>query len=484
MFNDFKLNRPRIVPFILLALFFVSANFGCSTQTEAPPATAPPSDSKSAPPDVDEIPPDPDFPQGSLPSGSPWLVFAGPESLWAVQADGSGLTQIADEVIKWDRGWESGVAPNGGLVAYISGQDDFYNLALNIYSFETGQSRLITPLVSAELEPVPGSFERVEAIESIAYYDSLAWSPDGSTLAFVGAIDGPSSDLYVYSLADDSVTRLTSGDGQAYQLGWSPDGEYILHYGVATFGTGAGYLLSGTYAARADDSGIITLSGSFSGDERVIGWLDSRNAVVYTWSASCGPHDLRSLNIETGEETVLFAGNLSEALIDPDSGSIIVLVDDLSASCEPNLGQGLHLIPRGGSPFRFVDDDPYTAKWSPETGQFFARTEFGTLAVTTTGDWVQLETLTGNYPSLNPIDMSLAWPGDHGLWLSPFQVTPDGPQPEQVFDQRVLFASWDPSGDYLIFMGEDYISVLHRPSMQILQVAEGIGGRVGVWVYP
>ena len=495
-----KFQAHQIQNFSMFVFFFlvVAASLGCSSQTEQTDTLSPPSEhqppttsptnipDQPAPPAPDELPSISPAPEGSLSSQGPWFVFSGPGSLWALNADGSGLTQIADEVVKWNRDWTSGVSPSGGHVAYISGQDDFYNLALNIYSFQSDESRLITPLVSPELEPDPDvTFERVEAIESIAYFDSLAWSPDGSQLAFIGALDGLSSDLYIYLLADGSIIRLTDGPSQAYQLSWSPDGKNILHYGVETFGTGAGYALTGTYAARADDSGIITLSGPFSGDEIVVGWLDARSAVVYSWSPSCEVHDLHSLNIETSAETMLFAGPFRDAVMEPASGSIIVLVSESSDFCAQDAGQGLHLIPRGGSPFHLLKDKPSGVLWSPDAGQFFARTEFGVVAVSTAGDWVPLETLTGKYPAANPLDKSLAWyGGDSGLWLSPFQVTPDGPQPQQVFDQRVLFASWDPSGQYLLFMGEDYVSVLHRPSMQIFTVAEGVGGRVGVWVNP
>lgn len=41
------------------------------------------------------------------------------------------------------------------------------------------------------------------------YYEPV-WSPDGRYLAFLGAIEGPSSDVYVYDTATDRVQRLTS----------------------------------------------------------------------------------------------------------------------------------------------------------------------------------------------------------------------------------------------------------------------------------
>ena len=58
------------------------------------------------------------------------------------------------------------------------------------------------------------------------------WSPDGRYLAFVGAIEGPSSDLYLYDTLNNRVIRKTDGPNQAIMPYWSPDGAGILHQSV------------------------------------------------------------------------------------------------------------------------------------------------------------------------------------------------------------------------------------------------------------
>ena len=67
----------------------------------------------------------------------------------------------------------------------------------------------------------------------------MAWSPDGSQLAFIGAVNGPTSDLYVYDLAEDQVRQLTDGLAHAANPIWSPDGKHIFHQGIIfSFGSG------------------------------------------------------------------------------------------------------------------------------------------------------------------------------------------------------------------------------------------------------
>jgi len=58
------------------------------------------------------------------------------------------------------------------------------------------------------------------------------WSPDGRHLAFVGAMDGPSSDLYLYDTEKGDITRVSAGSNQADAPTWSPNGEGDLHQEV------------------------------------------------------------------------------------------------------------------------------------------------------------------------------------------------------------------------------------------------------------
>jgi len=65
-----------------------------------------------------------------------------------------------------------------------------------------------------------------DILESVGLYE---WSPNGQELAFTAQIEGPSSDIYIYSLQDGSIRRLTDDLNTARGMHWSPDGKWILY---------------------------------------------------------------------------------------------------------------------------------------------------------------------------------------------------------------------------------------------------------------
>ena len=152
----------------------------------------------------------------------------------------------------------------------------------------------------------------MRAAFAVSAEDSLAWSPDGTRLAFIGAQDGPTADLYVYSASDGSITRLSSGSSQAYQPTWSPDGQYIVHGGSGAMDlTGQGsFNTEAIWAARSDGSAIINLYQPESSGESFCGWTDLHTFLVYSWLPDGRPGNLRTFNIDTGKSISVWPGSL------------------------------------------------------------------------------------------------------------------------------------------------------------------------------
>ena len=83
---------------------------------------------------------------------------------------------------------------------------------------------------------------------------------DGTRLAFTAALDGDSTDIYLFNLSDSSVTRLTdeAGDAAADALvaGWSISSIYRS---VISFGTGAGVAMEGLWVYDFETSQASTV---------------------------------------------------------------------------------------------------------------------------------------------------------------------------------------------------------------------------------
>ncbi len=485
-----KIAAPITTLFSITILGALAISCGSTPSPEALPTDTPGTTTKPSPisedvhPESDDLGTVPDRP---LSDEGPWWVFSTPDGLSAINPDGSGLKQFYfSEMVQ--PYLDLLPAASGGHVAYLTGTG-ISDLTLRFHHFPGPESVAEIPLTSGLAESgedaMPGD-PAFEAFRAMTEITSMAFSPDGRHLAFMGAIDGPTSDLYLYSFENRETTRLTSGPSQAFQPVWSPDGKYIVHAGARTFGTGAGYSMEGVWAAAADDSGVVTLyNPSGSGSEEIVGWVDDRTFVVHSWNASCGPNSLRTHNIETGKIDVLWPEFFSAVAFDPENA--VAVIGIRFEDCNADGQAGLFRVPTdGGAPVRIVEDRPSQIIWSPEAGLFLAKTEFGTLAIDSTGQFIDLEEPPGAsaFPAVAPGSRDLAWPGD-GLWVGPLLGSIDQP-PQKIFDAPVSIAVWDPSGNWVIFFSEGGLYAAQSPDFAPLLVAEGPDKANGLsgWVYP
>jgi WD40 repeat protein len=431
------------------------------------------------------------IPDAQLSKEGPWWIFSTEQGLWAVNPDGTGLKRVSSQEFKPPFNSQIVIAPQGGTVAFINGRDWMYDVTLRIIKLPYPTMITEKPLTSEQSEPaedaMPGD-PSVEAVRAMVDLPSLAFSPDGEYLAFMGVINGPTSDLYVYSLQRMAETQLTDGPSQGIKPVWSPDGKYIVHAGVSSLGTGAGYGMEGFWAARADDSAITTLfDPSDTGDQEVVGWVDERTFVIYSWTALCGPSDLRTFNIETKESHVLWDANIQHIAFNPTQAVALVAVNDDYEMCNPEGKLGLYIVPANGSlPMKILDEKVYQVVWSQEAELFFASTEFGIVAVDSLGQYIDLDVPVGSssLPVAAPNTRDLAWTGD-GLWIGPLLGSIENP-PIKVFDQRTYNATWDPQGGYVLFFSDSGLYVAQKPEYVPVLIAEGLDNHNGFsgWVMP
>ena len=316
----------------------------------------------------------------ALNSEGPWLLIETGQGLWAVNPDGSGLTQLTN-VDYWHGDLQAAVQPGGNQVVFISpGDYDFHHMALNLLTLPDGKVTKITDLTSPETEAYadsgPGD-TGFEALRAVGEQSSYAWSPDGTRLAFVGVMDGPSAELYLYDETTPKITRVSQDNTQDFGPSWSPDGKHLLYLGADGFGTGAGFAMSGVWAAAGDGSGASQLYATDSSGEEIVGWLDNTTAVLDTWSIVCGPGKLRLYDVVSRQQTMLNDGCISSAAANGGRGAAMFTNDS-----------GLYMLTAEAPAPVQVSQEPGARidPWGPDDYVFTVRFENGGIATYGTGD--------------------------------------------------------------------------------------------------
>ena len=225
--------------------------------------------------------------------------------------DGMSMQTLALEgtLMKWS------VSPDSKwLAVYVSAATREYQKlplqwSLRLMSLPNGVVRFSAPLLSAQIEQelTQSMYQPNEAMLALDTSGNIAWSPDGTRLAFVSAQDGPTSDVYLLDTRSLQVARLTDGPTQAASLVWSPDGRWIAHLAVDNFGVGAGWSTTQVWLAAADGGPTKKVYDASKENGFVVSatWLDATTLFVIHASSSAGQDKSIVLNIDTGQMTVL-----------------------------------------------------------------------------------------------------------------------------------------------------------------------------------
>jgi hypothetical protein len=408
------------------------------------------------------------------------VLFSNDEGMWLANTDGSALTNLIPEPVEDVDDLSSAVSPDGRYLAFLTATDTFHDLTLHVITLPEGQDVLELPLTSRQTEPDADAIQgdpKLEIASAISLPENPAWSLDGRFVAFMGAQEGPSSDLYMYSLESGEVTRLTDGISQGIKPTWSPDGVFIVHSGVSTLGTGAGYDLAGVWAAPVDDpEEMRTLYHPDSGDEIWLGWVDAETLLVYSWSASCEAYDLRAVTVPADEIKPLWENIFHTAAFDPTSGNIAVAARESDPMCGDEFATGLYMIlPSDQGTIQVATDEEVEIDrsselyWSDSQQQFLMGTKDGLVAVNLSGELNLLPAPGANSPVLSPDGSMLAWrftslQNSIGVWVAKW-----GTEPRQIYDQNAGWALWM-ENDSLLFIGSDGLYLARKPDFEPILV--------------
>ena len=415
-------------------------------------------------------------PQAPLNADGPWLLISAENGLWAINPDGSGLKWMTDEK---NISLRKSLSPDGKKLAFVTLMvpTEMIGLELFVIDLPSGEFNHIATLSPKnQTEAAEPGDRNFEAIRAIYDYSPPVWSPDGTQLAFIGAQDGPSSDLYVYILATGEIKRLTDGPSQGYQPNWSPDGQWVVHTGAESFGTGAGYLMSGIWAAKADGTEVKSLYPvKDSADEVLDGWVSEDTFLVNSWNMVCGANNLRSVSISSKEVRTLWAGGFDEHNFawDPSSGNLLISVRGDSECSGGNPGGIYWISGEGGTPERIAEDGRLS--WSANANLFIVREKNSLEFYSPEGKMATTIEGSGRTPVAAPGGALWAFynedtSGEQGAWVGGLNENP-----RKIFNQRVRYIAWSPDGKNLfLFASDNSIYVATAPDFIPALAGQGV----------
>ena len=399
------------------------------------------------------------------------LIVANTNGIFAIAHGGYAITQLVSGPIAVGgdvNGQLAAFSPDGRYFAYNTVSPSYEPTALHLLDIKTGENWPITSLLSEETESRPeddclGEDNYSNRCQAVFTVGEIAWSPDSLQLAFVSAHAGDSSDVYLYTLADQQIRQLTSGPTAASQLYWSPDSQVIFHYGVEfSAGSGSESIKSG-WAVRTDGTNAINLHEELhSQQETIVGWHDTETVVVYSMDVGFCGFDLRAHNVHTGKTTTLWDGTFAAhgAAMQP-KGNLL-----LETTCPLKDNGFLHLLtlPQGES--ILVSDVlphfPIEPRWSGLLEAFYSRNDSGWQLFSIDGktssySMLGIDRSDSIPPDAIPGASYWAWTGDQNsvdlsqnVWL---QSMASDSNPQLIFTGHAYYLTWNPAGDTIFFLG-------------------------------
>jgi len=472
--------RPSQPPAILLPSVELSATPAAAATATAIRITASPA-ALAATPTSTAVPIDPE----ALNPDGPWLVGVTRQGqLIGLNPDGSGLTGIwrsplidrypdlqAAAVIS-QSGW---IAARTSLSTWPSPPAD---ISLDIFRLPGTEPMQRIALFSDELVarmeergeyPVPDANYTVTGpawqnelvyLTVLSERNSPRWSPEGRYLAFAAAIDGLSSDIYVYDTRTDRVQRLTSGANQAVIMGWSPDSRWIVHAEVSSTmiadgGEIGGFPADTVWAASADGAELkrIYQPGRV---EFIEGWLSNTVFVVNQWSGYIFLHDLRTVDLNASTERMRWAGRFYTSAVAPAARmAVIDVVGEFTAE-EDYPPVGLHLVPLDGRPPRQlfpgnVEVNAAWIDWFAQLNRFLAGGFSAPYFFTPAGEIGPTFENERGRPAVSPDGSWLMFDKDRdrpGLRL----YRPDATLVREVSDEQAFNLVWTPDSSSLYYL--------------------------------
>lgn len=403
----------------------------------------------------------------------PWLVFvtgdgSNTAAVWAANPDGSALTPLTDKA--FIGGYRGNyllpqISPNGQYLAYIEVTEGPMQAFLQIIDLATGVDKRTVNLYDSTYLG-----DSQEILDVLLYQaSSLAWSPDGNTLAFIGAMEGGIANLYLHEPAESTVSQARQSGVEAYMPVWSADGSTVLYTSTRLFHEGEGFspFMFAPEGLWALDGGTFNISdvpwpyGDQPAYIQYAPWYGSAY-IFFGQGAPCETENGCWLDVRTGERGD-FPFSFVEYAISPENNTLLAIYFNTTM---PTDAAGTYLFtpqnPTGSQIGTFELDN---LQWLPGAGVFTGQvtTVPALQSVQIAPDGTVERTLEwGGMPdyiemAASPDGEQTAWyrfvdQYEVGLWLGQNRTQ----TLTQVSASKVHDALWTPDSQQLYFTIDDF----------------------------
>lgn len=419
----------------------------------------------------------------------PWVVTLRNDNraIVALHPDGTGKQEIeSPDPVLYPSDLSQGASPASPYLAIRTGQPDLARLSLALVSLSDGKIELLAPLLSdaiqQKLRERKPDESMPEPVTAVTLPDSMRWSPDGRYLAFIGAGDGPSADLYLYDIRTRKTRRLTGGLSQAISPTWSPDSLWVLTQEVASFNATSGWRLTRVWAAAVDHNEMRSLyvPPANSIRERIMAWIGNSSLALFT-QAPDSARDAREIPISARRIDRIYGGPAVEMAFDPATRTLAFTEDALTG---PQLGlapglywmAGQNQVPQLAQAGEWQD-----LEWSSAAGRFFASGSLGMLSLKPGGETYLYKGET--HADAAPSGLWLVGWGGEGDLQPGLRLYQPNSQPLQVVtSQPVRQVIWQPDSKAFWFQAGDQLYRAAFPDAQPVLIEQKLVENSLGWV--
>ncbi len=347
---------------------------------------------------VPTLTPEPSSMPTPAPTSEPPLKTDGPylayfrnidEQRQLVLMDADGMGRKAIPLPSENDTWTYFVSPDAKWLAYYLGSANDEKdsvLTLNLLDLETGESRLVSSLLSKDYpdnfteaakaltDPFFHNAETLKDAFTSGITNSIGWSPDSQYLAFAGQMDGLSSDIYLYNLAKMDIRRVTSGPEEIQAINWSPDGKWILSSSTIGLRAGDGYaedaIAFGSFAMKHLPLQNLSWGG---------GWYDGHTYIQHESENGIGDFNYQLVNLETGEVRKIWEGGVHTVVLDREMElAAILAITRTWPQIDLDAHSGMYLVNLRNGEEIYIEEAFLYNIWLLGVGdnRFFATTDY------------------------------------------------------------------------------------------------------------